>query len=206
MSPADVAVLLELVASERPDLLRPLVKALEYSPAGGGVAELAKQWNVPPSGKHAGKLVVIAATTAQHLDRLERKRRNVWRHPREVVDSPNVLALHSFAHGRRDRARFAALRVLDTACGRRAEGWSWGSRTRTKRRAETNPSPGSGTLEGAKRNARLSFPTSTDSRRPASPPWRGGKPCPGGPPCTEAHQCSYFSGYCLCIPSSLFAS
>ncbi len=55
MNSADVAGLLELVAGERPDLLRPMVKALEFSRAAASVAELA-------------------AKTSGHLDQLQRRR------------------------------------------------------------------------------------------------------------------------------------
>ncbi len=98
MNSADVAGLLELVASERPDLLRPTVKALEFSRAAASVAELVERWGIGPENR-AADLAEIAAKTSDHLDRLERKRTS-WRHPREVVDSPNVAALLAFAYGR----------------------------------------------------------------------------------------------------------
>ncbi len=104
MNAADVAGLLEVVASERPDLLRAMVAALEYSRAAGGFADLAKLWGAAPENL-AAQLVEIAEKTLAGLYQLERTRR-AWRHPREVVDGPpNVAALQSFAHGRRARVR-----------------------------------------------------------------------------------------------------
>ncbi len=113
MNSVEVASLLELVAKKQPDLLGPLVSALEFSPAGRSVGELANRWGVGPSDR-VGDLVVLALRTAGHLDRLERKRRHIWRHPREVLDAPNVAALHSFAYGRR-------LRVSEITRSRRLE-------------------------------------------------------------------------------------
>ncbi len=102
MDAADVAGLFELVASERPDLLGPLVDALEYSRAAGGVADLVKTWGIGPEDR-AGELTLIAAKTSAHLDRLERLRR-VWRHPRQVIENPNVPALFAFALQRAARS------------------------------------------------------------------------------------------------------
>ncbi len=104
MNSVDVAALLELVAKKQPDLLGPVVSALEFSPAGRGVGELAKRWGVGGDDRVA-ELVEVALKTAEHLDRLERKHRHGWRHPREVVYRPNVPALQSFAYGRRNRVR-----------------------------------------------------------------------------------------------------
>ncbi len=125
MNSVDLAGLLELVAKKRPDLLDPLVSALEYSPAGRGLGELAKRWGVGPDDR-AAELVELALKTAGHLDRLERKRRHAWRHPREVVDAPNLAALHSFACGRRDRApeinRSRRLEIIGRKLERACEG------------------------------------------------------------------------------------
>ncbi len=114
MNSADVAGLLELVASERPDLLRPMVKALEYSRAATSVAELVERWGIGPEDR-AAELAEIAAKTSGHLDQLQRRRSFGWRHPGEVVDSPpNVAALLAFAYSRR-------VRVLDLRRRRRLE-------------------------------------------------------------------------------------
>ncbi|MCP3959500.1 MAG: hypothetical protein GY719_16760, partial [bacterium] len=61
MNAADVAGLLELVASERPDLLRPMVKALEFSRAAAGIAEIVERWDIGP------ELAELAAKTAAGL-------------------------------------------------------------------------------------------------------------------------------------------
>ncbi len=48
MNVANVAGVLEVVATEQPHLLRPLVKALEYGRAAAGVADLAERWRIGP--------------------------------------------------------------------------------------------------------------------------------------------------------------
>ncbi len=103
MKAADVAGLLELVASERPDLLGPVVNTLEYSRAAAGVGDLVERWGIGPEDR-AAELVAVAAKTSGHLDGLERTRRS-WRRPDQVIDAPNVPALLSFTHGRRARVQ-----------------------------------------------------------------------------------------------------
>ncbi len=93
--------LLELVASERPDLLSPLIEALEHSPGSRALVEVAEVWGIQPENR-ANDVGTVAARASKHLDRLER-RRTGWRHPGQVVDSPNVSALASFANTRRGR-------------------------------------------------------------------------------------------------------
>ncbi len=119
MHPTEVVAVLEAIASERPDLLRPLVSALEHSPAGGELVAIAKAWNKP-----VDLLAEVAVTTSEHLERLER-RRGVWRHPSQLVASPNVPALASFAQARRDRVpgldRYRRLDMLALKLGRIAE-------------------------------------------------------------------------------------
>jgi len=119
MNSTEFADLLEVVASGRPDLLRPLIADLEYSPAGGALAELARAWRT-------AKLAQLAATTARHLDQLERKRLSAWRRPSQVVETPNVPALASFAGSRRGRvseiARSRRLELLAMKLERVAEG------------------------------------------------------------------------------------
>ncbi len=109
MNAADVTGVLEIVATERPDLLRPLIKALEYSRAVADVAELGDVWGLGPPGPEeedrSGKLFEIAAKTSAGLDQLERKRAFGWDHPRELIDGANVAALQGFAHERRVRVR-----------------------------------------------------------------------------------------------------
>ncbi len=124
MNSVDVAALLELVAKKRPDLLGPVVSALEFSPAGRSVGELTKLWGVGGDDRVA-ELVEVALKTAENLDRLERKNRQSWRHPREVVPAPNVAALHSFAFGRRNRVeeirRSRRLEIIGRKLGRAQE-------------------------------------------------------------------------------------
>ncbi len=98
-----VAGLLELVASERPDLLGPLIEALEHGPAGHGLAEVAEVWGIRPEDR-ADDLGPVAVRASRHLDRLERRRPGTWRHPNQVVDAPNVEALATVADARHGRA------------------------------------------------------------------------------------------------------
>ncbi len=107
-----VAGLLELVASERPDLLGPLIEALEHGPAAHGLTEVAEVWGIRPEDR-ADDLGPVAVRASKHLDRLER-RRTGWRHPGELVGSPNVAALASLADARRRRVDgIARARRLD---------------------------------------------------------------------------------------------
>ncbi len=119
-----IAGLLELVASERPELLAPLVEALEHSPARPGLAEVAEVWGVR-SEDRAAELGAVAMRAARHLDRLERRRPGTWRHPRQVVDSPKVQALVILADERHGRvegiARTKRLNVLRRKLRRVAE-------------------------------------------------------------------------------------
>ncbi len=104
--------LLELVASEHPDLLGPLLEALEHSPASRGLAEVAEVWGMRPEDRD-DDLGAVAVRASKHLDRLER-RRTGWRHPGQVVDAPNVYALLDFANARRGRVDgIARARRLD---------------------------------------------------------------------------------------------
>ncbi len=98
-----VVGLLELVATKRPELLGPLVEALEYSPARPGLVQIAEVWGVRPEDL-AADLGAVAAQASKHLDRLERRRPGTWRHPGQVVDAPNVEALATVADARHERA------------------------------------------------------------------------------------------------------
>ncbi len=108
-----VAGLLELVASERPDLLGPLVEVLELGPAGRGLAEVSEVWGIR-SEDLAADLGPVAVRAAKHLDRLERRRPGTWRHPDQVVDAPNIEALATLADARHGRTEgIARARRLD---------------------------------------------------------------------------------------------
>ncbi len=89
---------LEIVASEQPQLIEFQVQALLDSPLSFALRELAATFGVAP--RDVGEPVVRACA---HLDRLERYRRT-WRDPAEVVDSPNLAALVSVCRARIRRA------------------------------------------------------------------------------------------------------
>ncbi len=113
MNSVELTGVLEIIASERPDLLGSLVAGLEFRPAGRGIAALAKSWGVRSETPATGlsELAEVALKTVRDLTRLE-KRRVGWRHPRQVVDKPNIPALHSFALRRSDRVTLARGRRL----------------------------------------------------------------------------------------------
>ena len=115
----EIVGVLEVVASERLDLLLPLLELLRNSPAYKAVNDLARCWYVEPT-----ELPGVAERATRHLDRLEARRRR-WRHPSEIVRSPNVHALWSFAAARRTRvpgmARSRRLTVLSVKLRRIAE-------------------------------------------------------------------------------------
>ncbi len=123
MDAANVVGLLELVASERPDLLRPMVKALEYSRAAASVAELVERWGIGPDNR-AADLAELAAKTSAGLDSLERTRR-AWRHPHQVVEGSSVSALRGFTCGRHGRVqdlrRRQRLEIIGRKLARAAE-------------------------------------------------------------------------------------
>ncbi len=113
MESAYIAGLLELVATERPDLLAPLVETLQNSPGRRGLAKVAEVWGIRPEDR-AADLGAVAVRASRHLDRLERRRPGTWRHPDQVVDAPNVEALATVADARRERADgIARARRLD---------------------------------------------------------------------------------------------
>ncbi len=120
----DLEGLLELVAKKRPDLLESLLSALEFSPAGPSVGDLARRLGLG-SNNRARDLAMLSRTTVAQLDRLEREHRHSWRHPREVVEAPNVAALLGFAYGRRDRVtkthRYQRLDAIAHKLGRLEE-------------------------------------------------------------------------------------
>ncbi len=116
----DVAGLLELVASEQPSLLRPLVNTLEYSRAAAGVADLVELWGIGPENR-AADLAELAVKTSAHLDQLQRRRGFGWRHPREVIPDSNVAALLAFTYGRRGRIQDLRRRQRLKLIGRKLE-------------------------------------------------------------------------------------
>ncbi len=93
-----VGHLLELVASERPGILAPLLAVLEHGPASRDLAELAAVWGLDRDAD----LAAVAVKAAHQLNHLERRRAG-WTHPAQVVDAPNCQALAHFAGARSGR-------------------------------------------------------------------------------------------------------
>ena len=90
-----MAAMLELVASQRPDLLPAYLDMASNSPARFAVLELASDVDVRDANDFYPTLLKIVAD----LDRLER-RRGGWKHPRQVVRNPNVGGLLYFCRAR----------------------------------------------------------------------------------------------------------
>ena len=93
---------LELVGSERPELLEVVLDAVLNSPMQFAVYQLASRFDVPP-----GKLKATLLQACHHLDRLMR-RRGDWRDPRRILQSPNLAALRLVCVGRLQRVSLPA--------------------------------------------------------------------------------------------------
>lgn len=90
-----IAGVLELVASQRPDLLPIYLDMVSNSPGRFAVLELASDLKV----RDTQALYPVVLKISADLDRLE-KRRAGWRHPRQIVSSPNVVGLLYFCRAR----------------------------------------------------------------------------------------------------------
>ncbi len=93
---------------------------LVYSRAAAGFADLVEQWGIEAENR-AGELAEVAAKASAGLDQVERKRGFGWRHPRELVDSPNVPALLAFSYARRGRLQDLRRRHRLEMIGRKLE-------------------------------------------------------------------------------------
>lgn len=90
-----IAGMLELVASHRPDLLPIYLDMVANSPARFAVLELASDLKV----REVENLHPVLLKISADLDRLE-KRRTGWRHPEQIITSPNVVGLLYFCRAR----------------------------------------------------------------------------------------------------------
>ena len=90
-----IASILELVASQRPDLLPIYLDTVTNSPARFAVLELAAKLGVK-AGQDLYRMVLKIVTD---LDRLEGKRTG-WRHPRQIITTPNIVGLLYFCRAR----------------------------------------------------------------------------------------------------------
>ena len=89
-----VVAVLELTASERPELLEFQTHVLRNSTMSFALQQLADTFEVPPD--QIGQAVFRAG---KDLDRLETLR-VTWRDPAKVLDSPNLPALLYLGHAR----------------------------------------------------------------------------------------------------------
>ena len=93
-----LAAMIELLASQRPDLLPVYLDMAGNSPVRVAILELVSEFDVrEPTG-----LCEAALKTRTDLDRLE-KRRGGWRHPQQVVTQPHIGALLYFCRARIQR-------------------------------------------------------------------------------------------------------
>lgn len=90
-----VAAMLELVTSQRPDLLPEYLDMAANSPARFIVLELATDLDV----RDVHDLYPVVLKISADLDRLER-RRTGWRHPKQIVANPKVGGLLYFCRAR----------------------------------------------------------------------------------------------------------
>ncbi len=90
-----IAAMLEIVASQRPDLLPIYLDMVANSPARFAVLELASDLGV----RETQDLYPVVLKITADLDRLERKRTG-WRHPQQLVNNPNVRGLLYFCRAR----------------------------------------------------------------------------------------------------------
>lgn len=97
MDPKDTTALLELIASQSPRLLDPLLENLAHSPARFDLACLAECWSVGLTDLQATVLRAIS-----DVDRLQRRRAG-WRRPQDVCRMPNLAAIRDLAAARRHR-------------------------------------------------------------------------------------------------------
>jgi hypothetical protein len=90
-----IASMLELVASQRPDLLPVYLDIVANSPARFAVLELASDLGVRADQDLNRTVLKIVAD----LDRLE-SRRAGWQHPQQIIATPNVGGLLYFCRAR----------------------------------------------------------------------------------------------------------
>lgn len=91
------AAVLELTASQRPELMDFQLEALNTSRHGMAVYELASAFGVRP--EFVGRTVLAACGD---LDSLE-KARNAWREPGQILEAPNIAALRTVCEARLSR-------------------------------------------------------------------------------------------------------
>ena len=92
-----VANLLELIATDRPELLDLQQDTLLNSPLQFAVRNLAAAFGVPQD-----RVAATVYRACQDLDKLTATRR-VWSDPAQVLESPNVAALYHVCYGRLGR-------------------------------------------------------------------------------------------------------
>lgn len=123
---APLVALIELAASERPQLLDLQLDTVLNSPMRFAAHNLASDFGVP-----VDQIGVTISRACHHLDRLE-KRRGHWRDPSAILESPNVAALLQVCEARlehvsgkqRQRRLEAILRKLEQAHERaRTRAW-----------------------------------------------------------------------------------
>ena len=109
-----VAAILEVIATESPDLLAYQLEILRQGPVRWCTDELASDWRVRPD-----QLCATLATGVVTVESLRRRRG--WRDPAAVVDRPNLSACLAMAEARAARTASKTQRgQLDATCRRLA--------------------------------------------------------------------------------------
>lgn len=91
-----VTRLLELVATQQPDLLFLVIDMASHSPFRFAILELASTFGTTPE-----RLASVLHTTCLNLDRLEARRK--WKHPYDVLPQANLRGLLYLCRARRIR-------------------------------------------------------------------------------------------------------
>ena len=91
-----VASLLEMVASERPDILGWVLDLLQHSPVRFAILRLLREWEVGET-RRAAPFLRKAVTD---LDRLERRH---WTKPQQIIPKPHLGSLVLMATARAQR-------------------------------------------------------------------------------------------------------
>lgn len=113
-----VVAVLELTASECPELLDFQLETFLNSPMRFAVLELTTAFDVPHE-----KLALTVYKACLDLDKLE-KRRGAWRDPAQVLESPNVAALFQLCSARMGRVTAVTRRRrLEAVCRKLGQAW-----------------------------------------------------------------------------------
>ena len=109
-----VVAILEVIATEAPELLAYQIEICRQGPVVWAIEELAMDWRIRPDQ--------MCATVAASVAAVEKlRRRRSWRDPAAVVDRPNLATCRAMAQARAARTNSRAQRgQLEATCRRLA--------------------------------------------------------------------------------------